>query len=398
MFGIRPILGRVFQELQKEVVISRGLWKRKWQMNPGIIGKAIALDGENYTIAGVAELPADLIPGSELLLPLLPEAAESRTAHEIEAVGRMREGVEIGQAQAELRMIARSIARENPRTNSGWSMQIVPLSAYIMGPHTGRTIWMIFAAVALLWMLASSNVAGLQVARSISRRHEMSTRSILGASTMRLVGQALIESLVLAMSGSILGLLGAEYAVAIIRDLGAKFLPRLADVQIDVKTICIALGCVLVSILLCAVFAGSPSTFQGGRKLARRDRGRDVLIVAQVALASVLVLGASLLLHSFMRLEAVDPGFNPERILAVHVSLPGADQDSLRRVTFFRNVEQSVAAYRRWNRWAPPTFLLSAAREPRTAFGLRENPPLRTTALRPGELSRPVSLARWACL
>jgi putative ABC transport system permease protein len=343
LFGIRPIVGHVFQDSQKEVVIGRGLWKRKWQMSTAAIGKAIVVDGETYTITGVADLPADLLPGAELLLPLLPKATESRTAHEIEAVGLIRTGVEIGQAQAELSAIAESIARENPRSNAGWNMRLVRLSDYVIGPDTRRMVWMILAAVALLWVLACANVAGLQVARSIARRHEMGTRMALGASSLRLFGQTLTESLVLAVFGSFVGLVGAQYATNLIRDLGARSLPRLAGLNLDFRTIGTALGCLLVSTLLCAVFAARTPAFQGGRKISRRERGRDGLIVAQVALASVLLLGAGLLLESFLRLRAVNPGFDPQRILAVSVRPSAPADDSPRRVAFFQDATERLA-------------------------------------------------------
>ena len=342
LFGIRPIAGHLFQNSQNDVVIGRGLWKRKWQMNAAVIGKAIVLDGETYTISGVADLPADVLPGAELLLPLLPKATESRTAHEIEAVGLIRTGVEIGQAQAEMDAIAGSIARENPRSNAGWGMRLVGLSDYLTSPSMGRMVWMIFAAVALLWVLACANVAGLQVARSIARRHEMSTRMVLGASSFRLFAQTLTENLVLAVFGSIAGLVGALYATDIIRDFGARSLPRLAGLRMDFRTIGMALGCVLVSTLLCAFFAGRPPGFQGGRKITRRDRGRDGLIVAQVALASILLLGAGLLLESFLRLRAVDPGFDPQRILTISVRPSAPNDDGPRRAAFFHDAAERL--------------------------------------------------------
>jgi putative ABC transport system permease protein len=309
-------------------------------MNPAVIGQAVALDGENYTIAGVADLPADLLPGTQILLPLLPKATESRTAHEIEAVGRIRAGVDIGQAQSELNTIAASIARDNPQSNAGWRMEIVRLSDYVIGPRTGHMVWMIFAAVALLWILACANIAGLQTARSVARRHEMGTRLALGASTRRLFAQTLVESAVLASAGLVLGLLIAQYAVAAIRNLAADSLPRLASLYIDPMTMTIALGCMLVSTFLVTVFSGRRPELKGGREISRRDRGRDVLIVVQVALASTLLLATSLLLHSFFRLRTVDPGFDPERILTVHVNLPR--YDSVRQVAFFRNATERL--------------------------------------------------------
>jgi putative ABC transport system permease protein len=219
-------------------------------------------------------------------------------------------------------------------------MELVRLSDYVIGPRTGHMVWMIFAAVALLWVLACANVAGLQTARSVARRHEMGTRLALGASTRRLFAQTLVESAVLACAGFVLGLLIAQYAVAAIGNLAADSLPRLAGLHIDPMTIAIALVCMLVSTFMVTVFSGRRPELTGGREISRRDRGRDVLIVAQVALASTLLLATSLLLHSFIRLRAVDPGFDPERILTVHVNLPR--YDSVRRVAFFRNAPERL--------------------------------------------------------
>ncbi|MGH9810542.1 MAG: FtsX-like permease family protein, partial [Terriglobia bacterium] len=188
-----------------------------------------------------------------------------------------------------------------------------------------------------MWILACANIAGLQTARSIARRHEMGTRLALGASTRRLFLQTLVESAVLAFAGSVFGWLIAQYAVAAIRDLAADSLPRLAGVHIDPMTIAIALSCMLVSTFLVTVFSGRRPELKGGREITRRDRGRDVLIVVQVALASTLLLATSLLLHSFIRLRAVDPGFDPERILTARVNLSAPGYDSLRRVAFFHD-------------------------------------------------------------
>lgn len=343
MFGIRPVAGTVFGDSPKLVVIGRKLWEKKFQSNPLAVGRTIALDGESYTIAGVAGLPAELLPGAQLLVPLLPSATESRSAHEIEAVGRLRAGVDQRQAQAELNTIAARIGRENPVTNAGWGMQLTPLAESIAGPRTGRALWMIFGAIALFWVLACANVAGLQMARSISRRHEMSTRLALGASQGRLFAQRLTESLVLALLGSVLGWVIAQFAIDAIRRFGADALPRLAQLELNTVTLGIALACMLVSTFLFTMFSGRSIELQGGRELTRRDRGRDAIIVVQVALASVLLLGAGLLLNSFLRLRAVDPGFDPERILTVHVSLPSQTYTQSRRVDFFQEAEERLA-------------------------------------------------------
>ena len=343
VLGIQSIVGRVFEPSEKNVVVSRSLWSRKWQESPAAIGQAITLDGENYTIVGVADLPVDLLNGADILLPLLPKATESRTAHDMEVIGQLREGVGQGPAQAELNGIAASIARENPRTNNGWSMRLVSVRDYVNGPRTGRTVWMIFTAVALFWVLSCGNVAGLQLARSIARRHEIGTRLALGASRKRLFAQTLTEGAILSSLGAALGVILALYGVEAIRVFAAESLPRLAHMRVDATMIGIALFGVVFSTLLCALFSGRSPEFYGGRGISRRDRGRDALIVVQVSLASILLLGAGLLLHSFVRLQAVDPGFDAEKVLLVHVSLETAEYDDARRVSFFREATERLA-------------------------------------------------------
>jgi predicted permease len=303
----------------------------------------MSLGGQSYSIVGVADAPGDLLPGVDVLVPLNPQATESRTAHDIEVIARLRPGVGARQAQAELSTIARNIAADNPRTNKDWGIRILPLADYIAGPNTKRTVWMIFSAVALLWILACANVAGLQVARSVARKHEMSTRVVLGASRLRLLGQTLIESAVLSLAGGILGLFLAAWIVEAIRRFGGDAMPRLTHLQIDATTVGIATACISISAFIFGGLSGGQAGYQGTRKISRRDRGRDALIVAQVALASVLLIGASLLFQSFLRLRAVDLGFNPENVLSVRVSLPAEGENHTGRVAFFRNAREELA-------------------------------------------------------
>ncbi len=296
--GMKPV-----QDSQEWIVVSRRLWKRRWQMDANLVGRSIVLSGKNYIVAGIGDLAGDLLPGVELFIPLIPSASESRSMHEIDVAARMRDGVTAVQAQAELNSIASSIA------NGGWGMRLIPLSYYLVGPSTSRMIWMIFAAVALLWLLACANVAGLQIARGVARKKEMVTRHALGASRARLLTQTLTESLVLAFAGCALGLLIAEYSTHALQVFGSAIFPRLAQVRLDGNAVAVALICLLTSTILFG--------------LDRRAGGRDLLIVAQVALASILILGATLLLQSFLRLNAVDPGFNPDKILSVRVHSSG---------------------------------------------------------------------------
>ncbi|MBV9265498.1 MAG: ABC transporter permease, partial [Acidobacteriaceae bacterium] len=343
LFGVAPIGGRVFSDKSKEVVIGRALWERRWQGNRAVVGRAIALDGESYTVVGIADLPHDLLPGSEVLIPLTPKATESRTAHDIEAVGRLAAGVSAAQARAELAVIAGSMARQSPQSDGGWSLSVIPLSDELIGPRTSAMIWMIFGAVTLLWLLACANVAGLQLARNISRRHEMQTRQALGASAGRLFAQTLTENCLLAVAGSLGGTVLAQFALQAVRGFAADSWPRMAQVELTFPTIGIALLIMFATTLFFTAFAGRPAGLQGGREISRRASGRDALILAQVVMATVLVLCASLLWQSFLRLEAVDLGFDPDRLLTVQVSLPGRTYDDLRRVAFFRAAESRLA-------------------------------------------------------
>jgi putative ABC transport system permease protein len=342
VFGMRAVSGSLFQTAQKRVVISRRLWKRKWQMDSRIAGRVIAFNGDNYTISGVADLPEDLLPGADVLLSLDLSRAGSRSAHEIEAVARLRPDVTAQQAGAELRAIAAGIGRENPITNAAWGMAVSPLFDQVVGPRTSRMLWMMFAAVGLLCLLACINVAGLQMARSIARSHEMGTRLALGASRGRLLGLMLTESTMLAAGGTLLGLTIASWALAAIRWFSISSVPRLAHVEWSPAAFAVAAAGLLISTLLTALLPGQHAQFPGSRGVSRRHRGHDVLIAAQVALASVLVLSATLLLQSFLRLRAVNPGFDPERILSVRINLPERGYDNPRKTAFFRDVSEGL--------------------------------------------------------
>jgi predicted permease len=342
IFGIRAVSGRLFQTPEKRVVISRRLWKRKWQMDSRIAGRVIALNGNDYTISGVADLPEDLLPGADVLLSLDLKSAGSRSAHELEAVALLGLDVKPQQAGAELSALAARIARENPTTNAGWGMAVSPLFDRIVPPRTSRMVWMIFAAVGLLCLLACVNVAGLQMARSIARGREMGTRLALGASRARLLGLMVTESALLAAGGTLVGLIIANWMLAAIRWFSISSLPRLSHVEMNTTAFTAAALGLLISTLLTALLPGQHALLPGARGVSRRHRGHDMLIAAQVALASILVLAATLLFQSFLRLQAVNPGFDPERILSVRINLPERGYDNARKTAFFRDVSEQL--------------------------------------------------------
>ncbi len=338
MFGILPVAGRAFQAERDSVVISPALWKRKWRQSPSIIGQAVKLEGKSYVVAGVAEPPRDLLPGIDLLLPLEPVAAASRTAHEMEAFARFRRGLSEKQVQAELSALGAQMAQEHPSNTAGWGVRAVPLFDYLIGQRTIRILWMILAGVVLLWLLTCANVTGLQLARRISRMQEMATRSALGASWQRLLSQSLTESALLAFAGALLGYGIADWAIHLLRLFAMNALPRLAFLHADPAVISITLAGLVVSALIFGILPARRSLTVGQRGTSKRDAGRDSLMVAQVALASVLTLGAGLLFQSFSSLCAVNPGFDPDRLLTAPLSpsIPGISD--WQRVAFVRAV------------------------------------------------------------
>ncbi len=341
MFGMRMLAGRT-ELLHGTAVISRSLWKRKWQMLPSIVGQAIRVDGANYVISGVADAPVDLLPGVELLLPLEPKPEASRSAHEIDVVGRARKGFE-RQVQPELNALGFEIAREHPGNQTGWGMRAIPLTSYLTGARTTRTLWMILAGVGLVWLLACSNVAELQLARRIARRQEIETRMALGASGRRMLAQSLIESFVLALAGTVLGLGMADWAVHLLASLAPDSLPRLARVHLDARTLAAAAGCLIISTLIFGIFPVHGKRLTAGRRgTSLPDKGRDTLTIAQVALASMVLLCASLLFQSFLRLQAVNPGFDPDILWTTRIDASARGTADWQRAGLLRQITASL--------------------------------------------------------
>ncbi len=353
-FGMKPVAGRFFEGGggASSVVISRALWKRKWAGDRGVIGRVMRLDGVLYSVTAVADFPQELVPGTDVITPLIPRATESYSAHDVGVVARLRRGITMAQAQADLTALARGVGQEQPHTNGGWNVGTTPLFNYVTGPATVRTVWMLTAAVGLVWLLACANVAGMLMARGATREHEISTRFALGASRGRVFRQMLTESCLLALGGAGIGLLLAKLAVSAIAEYGGAMLPRLAAMEIDWTVAVIALGSLVASTLL---FGTTPAwaaaqrrvNFTGlgsGRGIAKPSRGRDGLVVVQVALASVLLLGAVLLFQSFQRLRAVDPGFEPEGVLTVALNLSEPRYDGAHRVAFLGELARRLAS------------------------------------------------------
>ena len=349
LLGVQPLLGREFRredELPDNntvVILSHGLWQRRFAGDPGIVGQSLTLSGQPFTVIGVMPAGVQHVGGDyrsmshgesvDLWWPVALRPQANRGAHFLNAVGRLKPGVTAAQAEAEFNSIAERLAQQYPNNNRDWSIVIKSLHEEIVG-RTRPTLLVLLGTVFFVLLIACVNVANLLLARATSREREMAVRSAMGAGRLRIARQLLTESLLLASIGGGAGILLAQWAVGTLGALGSEQLPRLQAVSIDGRILLFTLALMLVTGLLFglapALQAGRVNLNEllkeGGRSGAgsRQRRLRDALVVAEVALALVLLVGAGLLTRSFWKLQEADPGFNPHGVLTVSLSLPNA--------------------------------------------------------------------------
>ena len=353
MLRVAPALGRGFRADEDApgktnvAVISHGAGQRRFGSDPNVLGRSILLNGEPSVVVGV--MPAGFyFPNreTEFWTPLgLNPANASRGGHFLFVVARLKSGVTIERANAEMKGIAERLAVQYPQTSANESAEIGRLQELIVG-EIRPALLTLMAAVGVVVIIACANVANLLLVRASVRGREMAIRTALGAGRLRLVLQMLAESLVLAGAGGALGLLLAYLAVQPIRTLSAGSIPRVNDVSIDGTVLLFGLAVSLITGLLFGLApawqagrggvaevlkeGGRASTGAGGRWL------RNGLLVGEVALSIVLLVGAMLLLRSFSRLTNVDPGFRADNVLAFRVALPNlAYPERHQRIAFF---------------------------------------------------------------
>jgi putative ABC transport system permease protein len=343
----RPLLGRVFTaEEQVEgkdlvVVLGYGLWQKRFGGDPNIVGQTIKLSARNYTVVGV--MPADFEPlpvgllnwRAEFYRPVAEQPNEQeRGSRHLHAIARLKPGVTLEQAQTEMNLIARQLAQEHPNENANSGVHLVTLREDLVG-KLRPALLLLFGAVAFVLLIACANVANLLLARSTARHKEIAIRAALGAGRNRLVRQFLTESLMLALAGGALGILGAVWGTALIETAAAKVLPMLGPIPMDRTVLLFTAAVSLVTGIVFGIIpawrASRPDLNEtlsdGGRSAgaaSTRSPLRSVLVIAEVALALVLLICASLLIKTVVRLRSVDPGFKPERIVTMNVWLPGA--------------------------------------------------------------------------
>jgi len=363
--GIKPMIGRAFTAEENQpgkgdvAIIANSLWQRRFGADPNVVGKTITVNGVPLTIVGV--MPNSLsypVPG-EIYAPLTiaPELASNRQSHEFYVVGRLKPGVTVKSAQADIDNITARLQQQYPETNTGLGATVFPIVADTVRKYdTG--VWVAMGAVAFVLLIACANVANLMLARATGRHREIALRAALGATRWRIVRQLLTESVIVALLGGVLGLLIAVWGVEALRAANpgdaAKFAPGWNQLGINFPVLAFTIG---LSVLSGLVFGLAPalqiskpnlneSLKEGSRQSSGRSHGlRSSLVVFEVALSLVLLVCAGLFFRSFLTLFKTDPGFNPDHVLTMNLMLPHAKyNEQAKGAAFYKELVQRVKA------------------------------------------------------
>jgi predicted permease len=362
MLGLRAASGRLFVADEDSpghpatALLSHGMWARHYGSDPRMIGKSITVNGKAYEVVGIMpqdfSLPREVMPtldGAEqadilLPLPLPADASRNRDHEDYNIIGKLKPGISIQQAQAEMDTITAHLRRDYPETypaNGGLTFGIVSLLEQVVG-DVRRPLYVLLGAVAFVLLIACANVANLLLSRAVARQKEIAIRTAMGANRVRIARQLLTESVLLALSGGVLGVLFSYWSLHWINILGPKSVPRLGAISIDGETL---LFTFLLSLLSGILFGLAPalraSLLNLYTTVKDADRGsagtssmwgrgnnlRRLLVISQLALCVMLLIGAGLLIRSFARLQNVSPGFNPQNVLTLELTMSGRKYD-----------------------------------------------------------------------
>jgi putative ABC transport system permease protein len=362
--GVKPALGRTFL-LENEkpgndqvVVLSHGLWQKRFGGSADIVNKTVTLGGKTCQVLGVMSQDFSFPQAAELWVPLNFDAEpgmKQRKAHFLRPIGRLKSGVTMAQAQADTDAIARHLEEQFPESNSGWNLRLVSLREQLVG-NTRPTLYILFGAVGFVLLIACANVANLLLVRAAGRQKEIALRTALGAGRFRIVRQMITESVVLALVGGILGVVLATWGVELLVSLSEGSIPPTAQVKIDATVLSFTL---LISLVTGVLFGLVPalrtlkvdltdSLKEGGRSASEgvhRNRTRSILVVLESAVAVVLLIGAGLLIRSLIQLQNISPGFDAHNVLTMRVDLPRQKYDTPEKSTnFFSQLESRLGS------------------------------------------------------
>ncbi len=365
VLGVEPILGRTFQPGEDKpgaprvVVLTYGMWQRRFGGDSGVLGKSLKINGDDYTVIGV--LPASFqfaMRASDMWRPYQPTDSQRtrRFMHGTNLIGRLKPGVTPEQAQSELAVITKRIEQENMASHANTGLRLVPLQENVVG-QVKPILFVLLTAVGFVLLIACANVASLLLTRSLARQKEVAIRAAMGASRARVVRQLLTESLLLSVIGGVAGLIvaywGVHGLVAALPDNQINSLPFLKTLHLDVRVLLFSFG---LSLLTGVIFGLVPALQssrpdlnevlkEGGRNTASgaSHRLRGALVVSEIALAVVLLVGAGLMMKSLFRLLETNIGFNPDNLLTMTIALPAAKYtDVNKQIDYFDQLKARV--------------------------------------------------------
>jgi putative ABC transport system permease protein len=365
VLGAKPVLGRTFLAEEDRpgghavAVISNALWQNRFGSDPAAIGKTVTVDGSATSIVGIMPAGFNFPDGIEIWMPgvfqhqVVTQVQIQRGGSYLVYYGRLADGVDIRNAQAEISALSGQYDESHAGFGDvGRQMTVIPLRDALVS-DIRQTLLVLLGAVAFVLLIASANVANLLLARAIARQREVAIRASLGASQSRLLVQFLTESVLLAGIGAAFGLLLSLWSMRLITHIGPQILPRVEEIHVDMTVL---LFTVAVAMLTGIIFGLGPAIHSSrvdlndalkasGRGLSSAGRLRGVMIISEVALAMILLTGAGLLMRSFLRLENVDPGFNPQNLLTMRIGLAGARYpERTQQASFYDRVLQRAAA------------------------------------------------------
>ncbi len=364
LLNTKPAVGRAFSAEEEKpganpvAIVSHGLWQRRFGSDPGLVGKVVKLNNNAYTVVGIMPPDFEFPMASqtvEIWVPLIlsPNLLADRGNHNMSVVARLKPGVTLQQAQAEMDNIAGQLAQEYPETNAEFGVRLISLHEEVI-KGIKKPLLILFGTVGFVLLIACFNATNLLLARSTTRPREFAVRLALGATRYRIIQQVLVESLLLAVLGGILGLLLFTWVVNLFLKFGANELAHIKNVSVDHNVLGFTL---LVSVLVSLAFGLAPAlhysrpdlneTLKQSALSSTRGYGfrrlRKVLVVSEVALALALLIGAGLMVKSFLRLQAVNPGFNPNQLLTMVVSLPRAKYPKSDKIApFYQQVLEKI--------------------------------------------------------